>query len=319
MVLSLTLMPVLASLGLPRRMSEKETLVDRVAHRLFQPLLRSGLRFPWTTLGCRRLDHRGHDHAGPAPRLGVRPPAQRRHDRHQHHPAGRRQPGRVAGYGTRIEALLKEEFPDEIEAGSGAAVGTAEVATDPMGFEVTDVFITLTPRERWKRAKTQEELVDGMAEVTEKLPGMRAVYSQPIEMRINEMVAGIRADLGIKLFGDDLECSRRRRPRSSGSSSQIPGAADVSDRADHRPAGAPGRGRSGGPVPLRRLGAAGARRRQGRRRIGVGEILEPGRRFPLAVRLPMSYRDDPHALEKILIPTASGQRLPLTGSPASRR
>ena len=66
----------------------------------------------------------------------------------------------------------------------------------------------LRPRDRWKRAKTQEELVEEMSEVTEKLPGMRAVYSQPIEERINEMVAGIRADLGIKIFGDDLESTQ---------------------------------------------------------------------------------------------------------------
>ncbi len=68
---------------------------------------------------------------------------------------------------------------------------------------MTDVYVTLTPREQWKRAKSQDELVVAMAKVTDELPGMRAIYSQPIELRINEMVAGIRADLGIKVFGPD--------------------------------------------------------------------------------------------------------------------
>ena len=82
-----------------------------------------------------------------------------------------------------------------------------------------------------------------MAEVTKMLPGMRAVYSQPIEMRINEMVAGIRADLGIKLFGDDLEVLKEKAAEIERVVKTIPGAADVDDRADHRPARAPDRGR----------------------------------------------------------------------------
>ena len=219
MVLSLTLMPVLASLGLPRRTPDKETFVDRIAHRLFQPLLRLGMAFP-------RCDARSSSGSvtvattilGLTPRLGVRPAAQRGDDRHQHRSAW---PSvsleESLAYGTRIEALLKEEFPDEIDQ-IWSRTGTAEVATDPMGFEVTDVYITLKPRSRWKQGKTQEDLVVAMAEVTEQLPGMRAVYSQPIEMRINEMVAGIRADLGIKLFGEDLDVLKDegRRDRAGG-------------------------------------------------------------------------------------------------------
>ncbi len=121
---------------------------------------------------------------------------------------------------------MKEEFPDEIES-IWTRTGTAEVATDPMGLELSDVFIALTPRSHWKRAKTQEELVEAMSEVTEQLPGMRAVYGQPIEERINEMVAGIRADLGIKLFGDDLEVLKTKAAEIVAVVQKIPGAADV--------------------------------------------------------------------------------------------
>src|SRR6185437_8983708 len=63
--------------------------------------------------------------------------------------------------GTRIERILKDDFPDEVEA-IWSRTGTAEIATDPMGLEMTDVFIALTPRSRWRRAKTQEQLVDAM-------------------------------------------------------------------------------------------------------------------------------------------------------------
>src|SRR5262245_55848479 len=311
MVLSLTLMPALASLGLPRRMRDKETLIDRLAHRLFQPVLHLGLQFPWATLivvGAITVATTiiglglGSEFV---PRLGE---------------------GtivintiRLAGisleesldYGTHIEALLKQEFPDEIDQ-IWTRTGTAEVATDPMGFEVSDVYITLKPRDRWKKATTQEELVGAMAALTQTLPGMRAVYSQPIEQRINEMVAGIRADLGIKLFGDDLNVLKEKGAEVERVVKAIRGAADVSteqitglpvlrvevDRDALARYGIPGR------QVLDVVKAAGG--------ITVGEILEPDRRFPLVVRLPMSYRDDPSALAKILIETAAGQRMPLT-------
>jgi cobalt-zinc-cadmium resistance protein CzcA len=311
MVLSLTLMPALASIGLGRKTSDKETLIDRAAHRLFQPLLHLGLRFPKATLALVGAITVGTTVLGFGlgsefvPRLNE---------------------GTVVintirlasisleeslEYGTRIEALLKSEFPHEIDQ-IWSRTGTAEVATDPMGFEVTDVYISLKPRGQWRRAKTQDELVAEMAEVTEKLPGMRAVYSQPIELRINEMVAGIRADLGIKLFGDDPEILKEKAAEVERVVKGIRGAADVSteqitglpvlrievDRDALSRYGIPAR------HVLDAITEAGG--------IKVGEVLEPGRRFPLAVRLPVSYRDDPKALEKLVIPTASGQRLPLT-------
>jgi cobalt-zinc-cadmium resistance protein CzcA len=109
-----------------------------------------------------------------------------------------------ARYGTQIEKVLLEEFSDEIE-NIWTRTGTPEVATDPMGMEVSDVFITLKPREQWKKAKTQEGLVMQMSWAMQTLPGMRAIFTQPIEMRVNEMIAGIRTDLGVKIFGDDFD------------------------------------------------------------------------------------------------------------------
>ena len=311
MVLSLTLMPALASIGLSRNTSNKETFIDRLAHRLFQPLLHLGMRFPKSTLAFVGLITVATTLLGLTlgsefvPRLNegtivintIRLASVSLEESLE--------------YGSRIEALMKEEFPNEIDQ-IWSRTGTAEVATDPMGFEVSDVYISLRPRENWNRRKTQDELVSAMAGVTEKLPGMRAVYSQPIELRINEMVAGIRADLGIKLFGDDLDVLKAKAADIERVVKSVPGAADVSteqitglpvlrievDRDALSRYGVPAR------QVLDTITEAGG--------IKVGEVLEPGRRFPLAVRLPMSYRDDPKALEKILIPTASGQRLPLT-------
>jgi cobalt-zinc-cadmium resistance protein CzcA len=311
MVLSLTLMPVLASLGLPRRPAATETFLDRLAHRLFQPLLRLGLRFPRSTLALVAALTVATTILGLnlgsefVPKLGE---------------------GtivintvRLAGvsleesldYGTRIEQILRAEFPDEIAA-IWTRTGTAEIATDPMGLELSDVFVALKPREQWTRGKTQGELVEAMSEVTETLPGMRAVYGQPIEERINEMVAGIKADLGIKIFGPDLAVLKETAAEVVKVVRAIPGAADVgAEQVTGQPLlkievnrQALSRHGVSARQVLETITAAGG--------VVVGEILEPGRRFPLAVRLPRSYRDNPRALARIQINTATGARLPLT-------
>ncbi len=106
-------------------------------------------------------------------------------------------------HGTVIEQQLLAEFPDEIER-IWTRHGTAEVATDPMGWDQGDVFIVLTPTPGWKRARNQDELVARMKEALNGTPGVAMMFTQPIEQRINEMIAGIREDVGIKIFGDNL-------------------------------------------------------------------------------------------------------------------
>lgn len=118
------------------------------------------------------------------------------------------------------------EFPDEI-LHIWSRTGTAEVATDPMGLELTDVFLTLKPRDEWTRAGTQAELVEQMETVLAGMPAMRAIFTQPIEMRVNEMVAGIRSDLGIKVFGDDFEALKSIGDEIAGLLERVPGASDV--------------------------------------------------------------------------------------------
>ena len=78
-----------------------------------------------------------------------------------------------------------------------------------MGIELTDIFIALHPRHAWARARSQPELVSIMQEVLDDLPALNMVFTQPIEMRINEMVSGIRSDVGIKIVGDDFDELRR--------------------------------------------------------------------------------------------------------------
>ncbi|MBI3840287.1 MAG: efflux RND transporter permease subunit [Planctomycetia bacterium] len=310
MILSLTLMPVLTSLCLRRSMTDKPTRLDRLAHFVFQPLLRLSLRFPKTTLvvvGAITIA---------ATLLGLRLGSEfvPRLEEEAIVITTIRLPGvsiaESVRYGTCIERILLEEFPDEIQQIASFA-GSAEIANDQMGPEVTDVFVILKPRSQWTKARTQEELVEAMADVTDQLPGMRAAYSQPIEMRINEMDAGIRTDLGIKLFGDDLEVLKEKAAEIERIVREIPGAADVGTEQIS--------GQTMLSVTAKRKALAryGVSARQVLDAVGtvgglrVGEILEPERRFPLVVRLSPSQRHDPMELKHVLIATASGQRLPL--------
>lgn len=310
LVLSLTLMPVLASFLLPRKPREHDPILVRGAKRLYAPVLDFVLGHRVLVLSAVGLALAGGVllgmHLGTVfiPRLSEE--------------AIVINTVRLAGvsvdesvrYGTQIEKLLLEEFPDEIDH-VWSRTGTAEVATDPMGLELTDVFLTLKPRDQWHRAGTQEELVRQMETVLNGMPAMRAIFTQPIEMRVNEMVAGIRSDLGIKVFGDDFDTLKSLGDQIASILERVPGASDVTVEQV-----------TGQPLlevrvrqdELARYGIAAADVLDFVASIGnveVGEIRQGQIRFPLTVRLPDEYRTDPEQVGNLLIPTARGERLPL--------
>ena len=216
----------------------------------------------------------------------------------------------AAAYNTRIEQLLLDEFPDEIRH-VWSRIGTAEVATDPMGIELTDIFITLKPRNDWTRARSQVELVLVMQNVLDDLPAVNMVFTQPIEMRMNEMVSGIRSDVGIKIVGDDFDELKRLSDQLQEVLLTLEGAADVAgEQITGQPTleihlkqerlarhGIPGRD------VLDFIEAVGGR--------SVGEIIEGQRRFPLVVRLPDTLRSDVGALAGTVVPTRAGPLLAL--------
>ena len=311
MLLSLTLMPVLASLGLARRTRDRETLVDRFFLWLYRPMLRLGMGRPrLTLLGVAALTI-ATTALGSTLGSEFIPKLSEGSLVFVSARLASVDLSESIRYGSRLEAILLKAFPDEVK-GVWTRTGTAEVATDPMGFEVSDVFVALWPRERWKKAGTQEELVDLIAAKCAEYPGMTTVFSQPIEQRVNEMIAGIKADVGVKIFGEDLDELQRIAARVEGVLGKIPGHADVSAEPI-----------TGLPVlrvevdreALGRLGVAEREVLDVVRAIGgveVGEVREGERRFPLMVRLPQKYRDGPEAIRTIVVPASGGRRLPLT-------
>ncbi|MGD2110117.1 MAG: CusA/CzcA family heavy metal efflux RND transporter [Phycisphaerae bacterium] len=310
LILSLTLMPVLASLLLPVEPREREPLFVRIAKRCYEPVLNLVLRQRAMVLtGVALLLVTG---IVMATRLGTVFIPRLSEEAIVINTV------RLAGvavdesvrYGTRIEKLLLDSFPNEIKH-VWSRTGTAEVATDPMGLELTDVFITLTPREGWRRAETQAELVSIMEAELAGMPAMRTIFTQPIEMRVNEMVAGVRSDLGVKIFGDDFDTIEALADYVASILKTVPGASDVTVEQ-----------LTGQPLlevrvrqdQLARHGMSAADVLDFVASIGtvsVGEVRQGEIRFPLTVRLPDEYRSDPETVGRLLIPTASGQRLPL--------
>ncbi|MDR0337378.1 MAG: CusA/CzcA family heavy metal efflux RND transporter, partial [Planctomycetaceae bacterium] len=311
MILSLTLMPVLASLFLPRKMSEHEPILMRLFKMIYLPVLRFSLRHKPAILGfaiCVLVIAFGMiaPHLGSEfiPRLSegalvvgvVRPAGTDINE--------------SVRYNTEMEKVLLQNFPDEIN-NVWSRIGTAEISTDPMGIELTDIFISLKPRAQWTRARTQAELTEAIELTLRDLPGQRLGFSQPIEMRINELASGIRADLAVKLFGDDFDLLVEKAGEIERILNSITGAADVSVEQI-----------TGQPMlqikviqeQLAFYGISAQEVLELVESIGskvVGEILDGELRFPLVVRLPDKYHEDPKSVAEIPVLTSDGAQIPL--------
>src|SRR5262249_47133961 len=221
-------------------------------------------------------------------------------------------------YNHRMEQRLLAEFPDEVEH-VWSRCGTAEVATDPMGPEETDMFIALKPREQWTKRKkdggrgaTQEEVQKEIRDLFDDLPGQIITYQQPIEQRINEMISGVKTDVAVKLFGDDFAVLLEKAEEVERVLKGVPGAADVSvEQLTGLPVlevklrrarlARPGLSAGGVPDVVGRLGGK-----------PVGDVLEGQLRFPLALRLPEKLRQDPESFAALVVTNASGEQVPLS-------
>jgi cobalt-zinc-cadmium resistance protein CzcA len=212
---------------------------------------------------------------------------------------------------TRIERVVRH-FPEVKTVVT--RTGTAEVATDVMGIESSDMFVILKPRSEWKHDISRDQLIAEMKEELEKqVPGVGFSFTQPIEMRFNELIAGVRSDIAVKIFGDDLDTLHDKAEQVAAVLSTVKGAADV--RVEQT-AGLPVIRAS---IDRNRLARYGLTAQQvldtlEAARVGkvVGTIFEGQRRFSLAVRMPESVSADAQALANLPISTAEGQVVPLS-------
>ncbi|MFN7805451.1 MAG: efflux RND transporter permease subunit [Planctomycetaceae bacterium] len=311
LILSLTMTPVLASLVLPKQVEEKEVFVVRLFQAIYRPVLNLACRFrlPLIAASMAVLAFAGKILLGMGsefvPRLsegdiviGVL-----------------RAPGtsleQSAAMNTRMEQLLLKNYPDEISH-LWSRVGAPEVATDAGNLEVTDLFVALKPRKEWKKARLQSELVDLMVKDIDQFRGQITWFTQPIELRINEMVSGVRADVALKLFGDDFDTLIPKANELQQALASVPGCTDLSIE---QVTGQPIVRITLKPEELARYGfstrsvldlveAIGAK--------AVGDVVEGQLRFPMVARLPDEYRTDPQAIGAIPLTAPGGEQVPLS-------
>tara|TARA_R110001599_G_scaffold64023_1_gene178311 strand:- start:6074 stop:9268 length:3195 start_codon:yes stop_codon:yes gene_type:complete len=197
-----------------------------------------------------------------------------------------------------------------------AKLGTAEIATDPMPPNVADTFIILKPKSEWPEPKrSKAELIVAMQEVVGKVPGNNYEFTQPIQMRFNELISGVRSDVAVKVFGDDMDAMNVTADQISDVLSGVSGAADVKVEQT-----------TGLPMLTVQID----RERVARLGVNVGDVqdalsiavggreagvlFEGDKRFDILVRLPESVRNDIEIIKKIPIrlPTLEGTQ---TGTP----
>jgi heavy metal efflux system protein len=309
LILALTLMPVLCSYFLRGRISEKDNFAVHFLKRLYAPILRFALRqrslfvcgavalfavslFIFGTLGAEfipQLDEGSFATHMIRTSIGL---------------------DASIAMQERAEKVLRERFPGV--AYTFSRIGTAEVATDPMGVNVADTYIFYKPLEEWPRingnALTKDELANLMsAELGVQVPGQAYLFSQPIEMRFNEILEGTRADIAVKVFGDDYAEIEKIAGEVREILEKVPGAADVEFDAL-------------GKAPLLEI----TPNREAMAKYNVhaeeineavenamaggepGMIIDGNRRYPIVVRMPEDLRKRIHEMKKLPLRTSEG-------------
>jgi cobalt-zinc-cadmium resistance protein CzcA len=219
---------------------------------------------------------------------------------------------------TKIEKTVLAAFPDEV-GHVWSRIGTAEIATDPMGVELTDLFISLKARDRWTKAHTQEELTELIRKEIRPFLGPRFIFSQPIKLRLDEMVTGVRADVAVKIFGDDFPTLKAKAEEVGQVLRSVAGSADVNaeqitgqpvlqikvDQDQIARYGVPAK------AVLDLVESLGSLR--------LSEVVEGPFRFPLVIRLPEKYRghgkggeDAQKEIGELPVITTKGERIPLS-------
>jgi cobalt-zinc-cadmium resistance protein CzcA len=201
----------------------------------------------------------------------------------------------------KLETALLREFP-EIER-VFARIGTAEVATDPMPPNAADSYLILRPENQWpKPRRTHAQLVAAIAEAADRIPGNNYEFSQPIQLRFNELISGVRSDVAVKVFGDDTATMLATAQRIAQVLDRLPGAVDVKIEQTE---GLPALTLAVDRIKAARYGlnVADVQEAFGTLVGGrdVGTVFEGDRRFAITVRLPEGARNDVDTLRRLPI------------------
>ena len=310
LILSVTVMPVLASLFLARWIQQKDTLAVRGLKRLYEPCLRFSMKHPLgmflTAIGIFAISVLLARQFGRefVPKLDE---------------------GDIAIQATRLPSVSLEtsveltkamercllKFPQVITVVS--KTGRPEIANDPMGVYQTDVIVRLKPKEQWPEPISKEELVVQMRKaLAREVPANSFSFTQPIELRVQELVAGVRSDIGLSLYGDDLGVLKAKGDEIVQALLRVEGAADV---AAQQIAGLSYCGVIVRRDALARYGINAREVLDAVACVGgkvVGQVFEGQRRFPMQVRLAPEWRTDVEKLSQLKVEDALGRQIPIS-------
>ncbi|UTW45517.1 CusA/CzcA family heavy metal efflux RND transporter [bacterium SCSIO 12696] len=310
MVLSLTVVPAAVTVFMSGKVSEKESKVISSAKSVYQPVLELALKFRWTVLSFAMAlvllsgwlaSTMGSEFI---PQLDEGDIALH----------ALRIPGTGLEQAVEMQQVLEERIKSFPEVDTVfAKIGTPEVATDPMPPSVADNFVMVKPRSQWPDpSKTKAELAAEIQAAVEQFPGNQYEFTQPIQMRFNELISGVRSDLGIKVFGDDLDQLLQSANDILAVLESIDGNADARvEQITDLPVLAIEPDRTAlalygiNVMDLQNLVATA---------IGgepAGLIFEGDRRFEIVVRLPEQVRGDIHGLKNLPVPLPNGDYVPL--------
>lgn len=310
LLLSLTLMPVLASFSFKSGLKEKETWLIRKAHQLYLPLVTRAMNRRWLVVSVSAVIFAIS--IGVASRMGAEfiPRLSEGALAIQAWRLPSVALSQSVGSATLIEKTLKK-FPEVVTVVS--RTGQAEIPTDPMGVEISDIYVILKPQEEWTTAQNREDLIARMdGELDKNVPGTVFSYSQPIELRMQELIAGVRSDIAISLYGDDLAVLKDKADEIVRVASGIPGAADA--KAEQI-AGLPYLRIRVDRAALARYGVNASQVLDLVEALGgktVGQVLEGQKRFEIQVRFKEKDRNDIDRIRNIKVADAEGRAIPLS-------
>jgi len=310
LVLSVTVMPVMASLFLARRVSAGDNRLVQAIKRGYEPLLTFAMARPTTMLVT----------AGAVFAVSVVTASQFGIEFVPKLDEGDLAIQAVRLPSVSLEASLEmtksmertlKRFPQVDSVIS--KTGRPEIANDPMGVHQTDLLVRLKPTEQWPEQVDKADLVEAMQAALEKeVPGNSYGFTQPIELRVQELVAGVRSDVGLSLYGDDLDVLKTEGDKIVRALNQVAGAADVQAQ---QIAGLPYFRVKILRDSIVRYGINSSDVSNAVNVIGgkqVGEVFEGQRRFPLQVRLAPEWRQDVEKLRQIKIDDPLGRQIPMS-------
>ncbi|MFB9056041.1 CusA/CzcA family heavy metal efflux RND transporter [Mariniflexile ostreae] len=219
--------------------------------------------------------------------------------------------GKTIEITTKIEKILLDNFPEVEQVVS--RIGAAEVPTDPMSMEESDVIIKLRPKKEWVSADSKNELADKFKEALAVIPGMEVEFTQPIEMRFNELITGVRADVAIKIFGEDLSVLAHKANEIKLLIQDVEGASDIIvEKIEGLPQMSVTFNRNkiaryglniSDVNQLISMGFAGA---------AVGTVFEGEKRFDMVLRLDKAHRSNIENLQNLYVDIPNGAKIPLS-------